>query len=138
MALLSPSRRPPPARNPSMAGRMAVSEESRPMTSALSSIDEETADSLAGHNGNGHTLAPAPKTTAQKIEEFYGVKQVGDEVIFAAHFEAAKKVLIAGDFNNWSPMSTPMINKGRPAISGRACPFRRAATVIAWSWMANG
>jgi chromosome partitioning protein len=47
------------------------------------------------------------KTTDQKLCEFYGVKQVGDEVIFAAKFEA-RKVLIAGDFNNWSPMSTPM------------------------------
>jgi len=62
-------------------------------------------------NGNGHAApipaAPAPKTTAQKIDEFYGVKKVGDEVIFAARFAEAKKVLIAGDFNNWSPMSTP-------------------------------
>jgi 1,4-alpha-glucan branching enzyme len=47
------------------------------------------------------------KSTDQKLCEFYGVKQVGDEVIFAAKFEA-RKVLIAGDFNNWSPMSTPM------------------------------
>ncbi len=50
----------------------------------------------------------AQKTTEQKIEEFYGVKQVGDEVLFAARFDGARKVLIAGDFNNWSPMSTPM------------------------------
>src|SRR5215211_5835623 len=41
-----------------------------------------------------------PKTTAQKIDEFYGVKQVGDEVVFAAKFAGARKVLIAGDFNN--------------------------------------
>jgi chromosome partitioning protein len=49
------------------------------------------------------------KTTAQKIEEFYGVKQIGDEVLFSARFEKARKVLIAGDFNNWMPMSTPML-----------------------------
>ena len=47
------------------------------------------------------------KTTEQKLCEFYGVKQIGDEVVFAAKFDA-RKVLIAGDFNNWSPMSTPM------------------------------
>jgi chromosome partitioning protein len=53
-------------------------------------------------------LPPAAKTTEQKIEEFYGVKQEGDEVLFAAKFEEARKVLIAGDFNNWTPISTPM------------------------------
>ena len=57
----------------------------------------------------------APKTTAQKIEDFYGVKQVGDEVVFAARFTHAKKVLIAGDFNNWSPMGTPMLLIGNGA-----------------------
>ena len=50
-----------------------------------------------------------PKTTEQKLEEFYGVKQVGDEVIFSAHFAEASKVMIAGDFNNWTPVSTPML-----------------------------
>ncbi|MBV8781643.1 MAG: AAA family ATPase [Phycisphaerae bacterium] len=54
------------------------------------------------------------KTTAQKLEEFYGVKQEGEEVVFAARFENARKVLIAGDFNNWLPMSTPMQNGGVP------------------------
>ncbi len=81
-------------------------------------------------NGNGHTsrladyhvpeppaiqqyrAAEPPKTTAQKIEEFYGVKRVGDEIVFAARFETAKKVLIAGDFNGWQPMSTPMVMEG--------------------------
>jgi chromosome partitioning protein len=62
--------------------------------------------------------APAPevKTTAQKIEEFYGVKQIGDEVVFSAKFDEARKVLIAGDFNNWSPMSTPMLTNGTPGV----------------------
>jgi len=55
-----------------------------------------------------------PKSTAQKIDEFYGVKQVGDEVVFAAKFTDARKVLIAGDFNNWQPMSTPMHTNGAP------------------------
>jgi chromosome partitioning protein len=86
----------------------------------------------ASSNGNGHSSrlaeyhvpeppaiqqhihrTPEPvKTTAQKIEEFYGVKQVGDEVVFAVKFETAKKVLIAGDFNGWQPMSTPMVMEG--------------------------
>ena len=50
----------------------------------------------------------AVKTTAQKIEEFYGVKQIGQEILFAAHFDNAQQVMIAGDFNNWTPSATPM------------------------------
>jgi hypothetical protein len=48
------------------------------------------------------------QTTEQKIEAFYGAKQEGDEVLFAAKFAEARKVMIAGDFNNWTPISTPM------------------------------
>jgi chromosome partitioning protein len=53
-------------------------------------------------------VAEPVKTTRQKIDEFYGVKQVGDDVMFAAKFDSARKVLIAGDFNGWSIMGTPM------------------------------
>ena len=48
------------------------------------------------------------KTTEQKIQEIYGVKQLGDAVVFKARFDSAREVLVAGDFNNWSPMATPM------------------------------
>jgi chromosome partitioning protein len=58
----------------------------------------------------------AKPTTAQKIQAFYGVKQIGDQVMFTARFENASKVLIAGDFNNWSPMSTPMITAETPGV----------------------
>ncbi|MGH7177773.1 MAG: AAA family ATPase [Tepidisphaeraceae bacterium] len=61
-----------------------------------------------------HVDPVVAKTTEQKIEEFYGVKQVGDEVLFAVRFEQARKVLLAGDFNNWQPMSTPMLHAGQP------------------------
>jgi chromosome partitioning protein len=63
-------------------------------------------------NGNGH--ATVAKTTEQKLGEFYGVKQIGDDVVFRAKFSEARKVLIAGDFNNWMPISTPMQPAGRP------------------------
>jgi chromosome partitioning protein len=60
--------------------------------------------------------APAPrpeKTTEQKIAEFYGVKQVGRDVVFRAHFDEAKQVVVAGDFNNWSASATPMEAESR-------------------------
>ncbi len=62
--------------------------------------------------------SPAPearKSIEQKIEDFYGVKQVGNDVVFAAKFEEAQRVLIAGDFNNWTPMSTPLATNGSPS-----------------------
>ena len=69
-------------------------------------------------------LPSAAKTTAQKIDEFYGVKQMGEEVIFSARFEAARRVLIAGDFNNWSPESTPMLKNGSPGKWTMSLPLR--------------
>jgi chromosome partitioning protein len=65
----------------------------------------------------------AVKSTAQKIEEFYGVKQVGEEVVFAAKFDNARKVLIAGDFNGWLPISTPMHTNGTPGTWHTTLPL---------------
>jgi chromosome partitioning protein len=82
----------------------------------------------------------AVKTTMQKIEEFYGVKQVGEDVVFAAKFDQAQKVLIAGDFNNWSPMSTPM-SADRPGIWRMTLPLPpgryRYRFVVDGKWMTD-
>ena len=84
------------------------------VASPAASTPAQTMEAIpVSSNGNGQHARmdiPPMKTTAQKIEEFYGVKQVGDEVIFSAKFDEARKVQIAGDFNNWSPMSTPMLS----------------------------
>ena len=69
--------------------------------------------------------APEIKSTLQKIEEFYGVKQINDEVYFSVKFDEAKKVLIAGDFNNWSAMSTPLQTNGRPGLWTTKLPLPR-------------
>lgn len=83
----------------------------------------------------------APKTTAQKIDEVYGVRQVGDQVLFAARFVGAKKVLIAGDFNNWSPMSTPMSTNGKPGVWVTKLPLfpgrYRYRFVVDGKWMTD-
>jgi chromosome partitioning protein len=50
----------------------------------------------------------AAKTTEEKIAEFYGVKQIDGEVVFMAKFDAAQRVAVAGDFNNWSPDTAAM------------------------------
>jgi chromosome partitioning protein len=87
-------------------------------------------------------VATAPvKTTEQKIEEFYGARKVGDEVIFAARFNEARKVLIAGDFNNWSAMSTPMQTNGQPGSWRTSLPLPRGRyryrLVVDGKWMTD-
>ena len=81
------------------------------------------------------------KTTAQKLEEFYGVKQEGEEVVFAARFENARKVLIAGDFNSWLPMSTPMQTAGIPGRWRTTLPLPpgryRYRFVVDGKWMTD-
>jgi chromosome partitioning protein len=63
---------------------------------------------------------PARKTTAEKIDEFYGVKQMGSEVLFSAKFPQAGSVSVAGDFNSWSTSTTPLAEGNRPGDwSGR-------------------
>jgi chromosome partitioning protein len=49
------------------------------------------------------TTAVSAAATQQKIEEFYGVRQVPEGLLFVAHFPNAQNVSIAGDFNNWTP-----------------------------------
>lgn len=47
-------------------------------------------------------------TFAEKIEDFYGHKQLQDTVIFSTLYPRAATVQIAGDFNNWQPETCPM------------------------------
>ncbi len=73
---------------------------------------QASADSLArradevkvvAQRGMGIALAPRESTTAQKLEEFYGVRQLPDGLLFVAHFPNAQSVGVAGEFNNWNP-----------------------------------
>ncbi len=58
---------------------------------------------IATQKGMGMALSSRIHTTAQKIEEFYGVRQVPEGLLFVAHFPNARSVAIAGDFNDWNP-----------------------------------
>ncbi len=79
--------------------------------------------------------------TQQKLDEFYGVKQDGDEVVFSCKFDQAKHVLIAGEFNNWSPMSTPMQHNGRPGAWITKLPLPRGRyryrLIVDGKWMTD-
>jgi 1,4-alpha-glucan branching enzyme len=80
-------------------------------------------------------------TAHQKINEFYGVKQLGAEVIFAAKFDTAREVLVAGDFNNWSPAATPMQSHGTPGEWTMRLPLGpgryRYRLVVDGTWMTD-
>jgi chromosome partitioning protein len=54
--------------------------------------------------GLGLNTAPRDITLGQKLEAFYGVRQVPEGLMFVAHFPNARDVAIAGDFNNWNPL----------------------------------
>ncbi len=50
-------------------------------------------------------------------------------------------MLIAGDFNNWSPMSTPMVNRGKPGEFWTCLPLQpgryRYRFVVDGKWMTD-
>jgi 1,4-alpha-glucan branching enzyme len=98
------------------------------------------ARAVAAAQAQAPVIPPDPKTTQQKIEEFYGVKQLGDEVVFAAKFENAGEVLVAGDFNNWNPVS-PMKANARPGLWTMKLPLRpgryRYRFVVDGKWMTD-
>jgi hypothetical protein len=83
----------------------------------------------------------AARAADQKIAAFYGVKQIHEEVVFAARFNHARKVLIAGDFNNWSPMSTPMHGTERNGEWAARLPLApgryRYRLVVDGQWMTD-
>ncbi len=75
---------------------------------------QQLANFQFGKNTVAAETAAPEKTTEQKIADFYGVKQVGSDVVFSTRFQSAQQVLLAGDFNNWSPAATPMTGRGKP------------------------
>jgi chromosome partitioning protein len=149
-----PFIRPEPVRNAATISRATemgfdLPQDEEPVSSAFISGGN------GALNGGGLTLAPAPiatiskikpeaaaplRTTEQKIEAFYGVKQLGDHVLFAGRFENAGKVLIAGDFNNWSPMSTPML-ASEPGVWETKLPLLpgryRYRLIVDGQWMTD-
>lgn len=68
-----------------------------------------------GHGTNGHSehqVFSTPEQVQQKIDAIYGVSRTGDGVMFVTQAPSAARVSVAGDFNNWSPDSTPMVPNG--------------------------
>jgi chromosome partitioning protein len=85
-------------------------------TATAPAITRIAAPTASLHTGPQLARSTQPvRTTEQKLADFYGVKQTNEGVIFSARFDHARQVLIAGDFNNWMPLSTPMHHEPRGA-----------------------
>ncbi len=117
--------------------------EEKPATPAGGRLGD-IADQPAPGNSAVTLVAARPQaqrqTTEQKIEAFYGAKQIGDEVVFRARFDQAQKVLLAGDFNNWTPASTPMTREadGQWRMSLPLSPGRyRYRLVVDGQWVTD-
>ncbi|HOA75868.1 MAG TPA: AAA family ATPase [Phycisphaerae bacterium] len=63
-------------------------------------------------NGNGTQAVSTPEQVQEKIDQIYGVRNTAEGVLFVTEAPNATRVSVAGDFNNWSPESTPMIPNG--------------------------
>ncbi|MCC6424258.1 MAG: AAA family ATPase [Phycisphaerales bacterium] len=112
-------------------------------------VQEKIGEKIGGRfaESEEQTEAPAPaaksaaRSTREKIDAFYGVKRVGAEVVFSARFEEAKNVLIAGDFNNWSSVSTPMRTNGSPGEWFMSLPLQpgryRYRFIVDGQWMTD-
>jgi len=88
-------------------GRLAMSA-APPQPAAAQAVAEPQPASAAAGPDDEARAAARDHATQRKIERFYGVKQIGNELVFAARFENAREVYVAGDFNNWSTVATPM------------------------------
>jgi chromosome partitioning protein len=69
----------------------------------------------SNNNGNGHVVSHVPSTPVQvqeKIEKIYGASRTDGGILFVAEAPDGARVSVAGDFNNWSPDSTPMMPNG--------------------------
>ncbi|MCH8881792.1 MAG: AAA family ATPase [Planctomycetes bacterium] len=73
---------------------------------AVTSPDDDIVEVPSDASGLDHA------EIARKIIEVYGIRQTPDGVEFHTKVPSASEVLIAGDFNSWSPQNTPMIRQG--------------------------
>jgi len=60
-------------------------------------------------------VEPAEQTDV-KLANYYGVSQIQDAVVFVTLYPRAQNVQIAGDFNNWQPVGTPMQRVGDSGV----------------------
>jgi len=87
------------------------------------------------------TEASARRPMAHKLQEFYGVRQLPEGVLFVTKCPNAKAVEIAGDFNNWQPERTRMQSNGDASTFRAVIPLTpgkyRYRLVVDGKWLAD-
>lgn len=116
-------------RGTSLAGGPSILADEVSASTATSNGRSVFASATAEKSSAATPAKPEPKSlsTAEKLDAFYGVRQIGGEVEFAAKFGDAKRVLVAGDFNGWSPMGTPLVRSGEPGHWATRLPLEPGA-----------
>ncbi len=71
-----------------------------------------TDDQRRSADADRQTRQASHEEIDRKINEVYGIRQTPDGVEFHTNIPGANEVLIAGDFNSWSPQDTPMVQQG--------------------------
>jgi len=89
----------------------------------------------------GLTVAKVNATTQDKLDEFYGVRQLPEGVLFVVHCPQARNVALAGDFNQWTPDRTRMVTNGDPGTFKALVPMNpgryRYRLVIDGQWQTD-
>ncbi len=89
----------------------------------------------------GLSLAKVTATTQDKLDEFYGARQLPEGVLFVVHCPNARNVALAGDFNGWSADQTRMVTNGDPGTFKALVPMGpgryRYRLVIDGSWQTD-
>ncbi|MCG3180482.1 MAG: hypothetical protein BIFFINMI_02844 [Phycisphaerae bacterium] len=94
--------------------------------------------SVADRIGGDPLRAIEGMTLEQKLEEFYGVRQMPTGTVFAVRAPEAESVFVAGDFNNWSPHAMPLDRDGSGRWAGAtllAPGTYRYRLVVDGQWM---
>lgn len=83
----------------------------------------------------------AKASVESKLEEFYGVRQLPEGVLFVARQPGAISVAVAGDFNSWQPEKTRMLTNGDPGTFRAIVPLSpgryRYRLVVDGQWLAD-
>jgi chromosome partitioning protein len=87
---------------PQRRSQRSMTQELAAQAGALARKAEEVR--VVAQRGLGIATTARETTFSQKLEAFYGVRQVPEGLMFVAHFPSARDVAIAGDFNNWNPL----------------------------------
>lgn len=124
-------------------GRTVVSTSPSSSAVAVAVAEVEAAPAEAGVEMQTADAIQAARDaeTDRKIRDFYGVRQIGQSLIFATRFTQANRVCVAGDFNNWSAETHPMEHGSRDGefrVSMNVPPGRyRYRLVVDGRWMTD-